>query len=64
MRKITAAVLMSIDNTLQNLVEVLDEVGFLDNSVIFFNSDNGGDTVYTKVSTWCLWCLPLCRLSS
>ena len=54
MRKITAAVLMSIDNTLQNLVEVLDEVGFLDNSVIFFNSDNGGDTVYTKVSTWCL----------
>jgi arylsulfatase A-like enzyme len=48
MRMITASVLMSLDNTLKNLVETLDDIGKLDHSVIFVNSDNGGDTYYKK----------------
>eukprot|EP00615_Pteridomonas_danica_P014281 CAMPEP_0114396670 /NCGR_PEP_ID=MMETSP0102-20121206/13737_1 /TAXON_ID=38822 ORGANISM="Pteridomonas danica, Strain PT" /NCGR_SAMPLE_ID=MMETSP0102 /ASSEMBLY_ACC=CAM_ASM_000212 /LENGTH=294 /DNA_ID=CAMNT_0001557495 /DNA_START=9 /DNA_END=893 /DNA_ORIENTATION=+ len=45
---ITASVLMSLDNTLKNLIETLDDIGELPKSVIFVNSDNGGDTLYTK----------------
>ena len=48
MRKITASVLMSIDNSLKSLVKTLDDVDMLGNTVLFVNSDNGGDTVYTK----------------
>jgi len=48
MRKITASVLMSIDNGLKSVVETLETNGMLANSVIFVHSDNGGDTVYTK----------------
>eukprot|EP00615_Pteridomonas_danica_P010079 CAMPEP_0114352000 /NCGR_PEP_ID=MMETSP0101-20121206/17615_1 /TAXON_ID=38822 ORGANISM="Pteridomonas danica, Strain PT" /NCGR_SAMPLE_ID=MMETSP0101 /ASSEMBLY_ACC=CAM_ASM_000211 /LENGTH=648 /DNA_ID=CAMNT_0001492177 /DNA_START=62 /DNA_END=2008 /DNA_ORIENTATION=+ len=48
MRLITASVLMSIDNALKHLVETLIEVGEMSNSVILVNSDNGGDTYYTK----------------
>ena len=47
-RKVTASVLMSIDNACKDLVAGLEEVGMLSNAVIFVNSDNGGDTVYTK----------------
>ncbi len=48
MRKITASVLMSIDNSLKHLVQTLDEVGMLQDSVVFVHSDNGGDTEYNK----------------
>ena len=48
MRKITASVLMSIDNALKSLVVALQEEDMLVNSVIFVHSDNGGDTIYTK----------------
>ena len=46
-RLVTASVLMSIDHALKSLVEVLDEVGMLQNAVLLVNSDNGGDTKYT-----------------
>jgi arylsulfatase A-like enzyme len=48
MRKLTASVLMSIDYSLRNLVQELEKADMLRNSVILVNSDNGGDTVYTK----------------
>ena len=48
MRKITASVLMSIDNSLESLVKQLETSGMLGNSVVFVHSDNGGSTVYTK----------------
>ena len=43
-RKVTASVLMSVDNSLKRLVEVMEETGMLDNAIIFVHSDNGGDT--------------------
>lgn len=49
MRKITASVMMSIDNALHDLVTTLDSEGMLSNTVLFVNSDNGGDTLYAKV---------------
>jgi arylsulfatase A-like enzyme len=51
MRKLTASVLMSIDNALHDLVTTLDTAGMLSNTVLFVNSDNGGDTLYAKVCT-------------
>ena len=48
LRKITASVLMSIDNSLKHLVETLEEADMLRNTVLFVHSDNGGDTEYTK----------------
>jgi arylsulfatase A-like enzyme len=48
MRKLTASVLMSIDNSLKNLVDTLEDEGMLSNTVLFVNSDNGGDTLYAK----------------
>ena len=48
MRLITASVLMSIDNSLKNLVDTLEDEGMLSNTVLFVNSDNGGDTLYAK----------------
>lgn len=48
MRKVTAAVLMSVDSSLRNLVSTLEDYDMLKDSVILVNSDNGGDTVYTK----------------
>jgi len=48
LRKTTAAVLQSLDNALNDLVMALDETGMLMNTVIFVNSDNGGNTVYTR----------------
>lgn len=48
MRMITASVLMSIDNSLKSLVETLENLDMYSNTVIFVNSDNGGDTLYTK----------------
>jgi len=49
MRKITATVLMSVDNAVRALCEALEEEDMMQNSVIFVNSDNGGDVLYTKV---------------
>lgn len=40
-RKLTGTVLMSIDNSLKRMVEVMEESGLLPNSVIFVHSDNG-----------------------
>lgn len=34
---------MSVDNSLMRLVEVMEELGLLSNSVIFVHSDNGGE---------------------
>ena len=48
MRLLTAAVLMAVDNSLRDMVESLEELGMLSNAIIFFNSDNGGDTVWSK----------------
>jgi arylsulfatase B len=48
MRMITASVLMSLDNCLKHFLETLELVGEMSNSVIFFNSDNGGDVDYKK----------------
>mmetsp|Transcript_31651 Transcript_31651/g.40673 ORF Transcript_31651/g.40673 Transcript_31651/m.40673 type:complete len:629 (-) Transcript_31651:183-2069(-) len=48
MRMITASVLMSLDNSLKNLVETIEDVGQLSNSIIFVNSDNGADPDYTQ----------------
>jgi arylsulfatase A-like enzyme len=56
MRKITASVLMSIDNALHDLVTTLDTAGMLSNTVLFVNSDNGGDTLYAKVYSMRLEC--------
>jgi arylsulfatase A-like enzyme len=47
-RKVTATVLQSLDNAFIDLVGTLEETGMLSNTIIFVNSDNGGDTVYTK----------------
>jgi len=41
--------MMSIDNALHDLVTTLDSEGMLSNTVLFVNSDNGGDTLYAKV---------------
>lgn len=49
MRKITASVMMSIDNALHDLVTTLQSEGMLSNTVLFVNSDNGGDTLYAMV---------------
>jgi len=43
-RKVTASVLMSVDNALKRLIEVMEETGLLDNAVVFVNSDNGAQT--------------------
>ena len=48
MRKVTASVLMAIDFSLRHLVNCLDENGMLMDTVLLVNSDNGGDTIYTK----------------
>jgi len=48
LRKTTAAVLQSLDNSLNDLVMTLEETGLLKNTIIFVNSDNGGNTVYTR----------------
>ena len=47
MRRVTASVIMSVDNSLKHLVETLQDVGMLSDTVLVVNSDNGGDTIYT-----------------
>jgi len=47
-RKITATLLMSVDNALRDTVHVLTELGILDNTVIVVHSDNGGDPNYMQ----------------
>jgi arylsulfatase A-like enzyme len=47
-RILTASVLMSVDNSLQRLVEVMEATGMLSNAVIFVNSDNGAQADSTR----------------
>jgi arylsulfatase A-like enzyme len=43
-----AAMIRSVDESIGEIVGVLDELGLNDNTVIFFFSDNGGHTHYTS----------------
>jgi arylsulfatase A-like enzyme len=47
MRMITASVLMSVDNCFNRLLDTLETVGELSDSVILFHGDNGGSIDYT-----------------
>lgn len=41
-RYITATVLMSLDNSVNSLVAALEGAGMMDDTIMFFHSDNGG----------------------
>ena len=47
-RLLTASVLMSIDNSLKRVVDVMESTGMLSNAVIFVNSDNGAQADSTN----------------
>lgn len=46
-RYVTATVLMSLDNSIHSVVDALEGSGMMDNTIMFFNSDNGGMAAYS-----------------
>ena len=48
MRKSVAATVVAIDEAVQTVVEALEDVGMLSNTLIIFSTDNGGPTAGTN----------------